>query len=441
MTIPEAGGHNSRTPFRSLPAALREPVGRVRPGWVAAVALTNLGINAAFFGPLQVLLAQQSQAFDPAHKEAVLALATGFGAAVSLVANPVAGALSDRTTSRFGRRVPWVLGGTVLAFAALLLLAGAPGVAVMVLGWCLVQAGCNAAYAAVTAAVPDQVPAAQRGQIGGIAAMGQTVGIVLGAYWPTAGGFAGYLYCPPSSCSHVRCRSCSGGAVLRWTGRTGRRSAPSRVPEGLLRVAAALPGLRLGLGADPLPGESGQQPLHTVPVLLPAGRGWVRAPAMGVLVLTGIYAAMVVVTAVLGGPWSDRVGRRKPFVVASAVTIATASVIVATVPTWPAALVAAAVLGAGFGMFLAVDFALLTQVLPNALDRGKDLGVINVAEFAAAGAGAAAGRSDCAVPGRLPRAVRRGRRRRPVGRRVRAPDQGRTVRPRAAGARTAVACP
>jgi MFS family permease len=88
---------------------------------------------------------------------------------------------------------------------------------------------------------------------------------------------------------------------------------------------------------------------------------------------------MVMATAVLGGPWSDRAGRRKPFVIASSVTIAAASVIVAAVPTWPAALVAAAVLGAGFGMFLAVDFALLTQVLPNAMDRGKDLGVINVA--------------------------------------------------------------
>jgi MFS family permease len=40
---------------------------------------------------------------------------------------------------------------------------------------------------------------------------------------------------------------------------------------------------------------------------------------------------------------------------------------------------AAMVLGAGFGMFLAVDFALLTEVLPSAADRGKDMGVINIA--------------------------------------------------------------
>ena len=33
----------------------------------------------------------------------------------------------------------------------------------------------------------------------------------------------------------------------------------------------------------------------------------------------------------------------------------------------------------GFGVYLSVDFALLTEVLPNARDRGKDLGVINIA--------------------------------------------------------------
>jgi MFS family permease len=47
--------------------------------------------------------------------------------------------------------------------------------------------------------------------------------------------------------------------------------------------------------------------------------------------------------------------------------------------TWPGAIVAAALLGFGFGVFTSVDFALMTDVLPTALDRGKDLGVINVA--------------------------------------------------------------
>jgi MFS family permease len=49
------------------------------------------------------------------------------------------------------------------------------------------------------------------------------------------------------------------------------------------------------------------------------------------------------------------------------------------VETWPAAIVAAVLFGVGFGAYLAVDQALITQVLPAARDRAKDLGVINIA--------------------------------------------------------------
>src|SRR6476620_10162269 len=118
-------------------AALAEPQRRVRPAWTAGVVLVNVGINAAFFGPLQVLLGQQAAAFDEGQKEAILALVTGAGAAVSVVANPLSGALSDRTAARRGRRVPWVVFGAVLGAAALVALAGAPNVAVMALLWCL----------------------------------------------------------------------------------------------------------------------------------------------------------------------------------------------------------------------------------------------------------------------------------------------------------------
>lgn len=96
-------------------------------------------------------------------------------------------------------------------------------------------------------------------------------------------------------------------------------------------------------------------------------------------VLTGIYAACLVATTVVGGIWSDRVGRRRVFVAVSGLVAATASVILAVTQTWPGALVAAVVLGTGYGVYTAVDFALITQVLPAAEARAKDLGVINIA--------------------------------------------------------------
>ena len=58
------------------------------------------------------------------------------------------------------------------------------------------------------------------------------------------------------------------------------------------------------------------------------------------------------------------------------------ALILAFFPFFPAVMVGAFVLGLGYGMYLAVDQALVTQVLPAAFDRGRDLGVINIANSA-----------------------------------------------------------
>jgi MFS family permease len=108
----------------------------------------------------------------------------------------------------------------------------------------------------------------------------------------------------------------------------------------------------------------------------------VADPGGSLLVMILIYTAGMVATAVVGGRLSDKSGRRKIFVVWSGIVIALAAAVLAIWPNWPASLVASFLLGAGYGVFLAVDMALITQVLPAATDRAKDLGVINIATAA-----------------------------------------------------------
>ena len=364
--------------------ALAEPTDRVRPLWTTGVVLVNLGINAAFFGPIQVLLGQQAEHFDPGQKEAILALVTGAGAAVSMVANPLFGAFSDRTTSRFGRRVPWVLAGAILGAAALIGLAGAPNVAVMTLLWCLVQAGCNGAYAAITAAVPDRVPVPQRATVGGLAAMGQTVGILLGAVIAAvvSGNFAlGYVACAAALVAGVVMYlfksddaplPAAARPALNWADFMFSFIRPLRHPDF---AWAWITRLLVNIGNHMVT-------LYLLFFLADAvhlKETTGMEPAVGVLVLTGLYCVFVIITSVIGGRLSDRMGKRKPLVIASSAIIAAASLILAFAPTWIGGIVGASVLGIGFGAYLAVDFALITQVLPSAGDRGKDLGVINIA--------------------------------------------------------------
>jgi hypothetical protein len=82
---------------------LAEPTRKVGKRWIALIALANLGLSFGYLGPLGVLLPDQVQAIaGSAHKVAALGWVTGIGAAVAMISNPVAGALSDRTTGRIG---------------------------------------------------------------------------------------------------------------------------------------------------------------------------------------------------------------------------------------------------------------------------------------------------------------------------------------------------
>jgi MFS family permease len=92
-----------------------------------------------------------------------------------------------------------------------------------------------------------------------------------------------------------------------------------------------------------------------------------------------VYALTLLLTAVVFGVWSDRLGRRKIFVIWSGLVSGCAAALLGVGQSWPTALVAAVVMGCAYGIYTSVDFALITEVLPTAADRGKDLGVINIA--------------------------------------------------------------
>jgi MFS family permease len=364
-----------------VPAALAEPTVVPPSRWVALLALASVGMWAGFFGPIQVLLAQQAEALDAADKEQVLALVTGVGAFVSVVCNPLAGAFSDRTTVRAGRRLPWLVGGALGGAASLVLLSVAPNVPVMLLGWCGVQATLNAMLAAVTAMVPDQVPIERRGRIGGIVAVAQTVGVVAGTGIAAATGSiaAGYL--------SIAAFLVALAVPFSLSSRDVALPAAYRPPFSL---RAFLASFWISPRAHP---DFGWAWLTRFLVNLGNALGllyllYFLQDVLGfssdeaenrVFVLTALYALTLVATTVVSGAWSDRLGRRKVFVIWSGLVSGCAAGLLGIGQTWPAALAAAVVMGCAYGIYTAVDFALITEVLPAAVDRAKDLGVINIA--------------------------------------------------------------
>ena len=145
----------------AVPVPAVDAVAQPRVGWrfVLPYVVATVAMWMSFNAPGQVLIGQQLIALDEADKERNLAIVLGVGAAISLVANPIFGTLSDRSRSTRGRRRPFLLGGAIGACVGLAVLAVAPSVAVLLIGWCLVQGSLNCYQAAITAIIPDRVPA------------------------------------------------------------------------------------------------------------------------------------------------------------------------------------------------------------------------------------------------------------------------------------------
>lgn len=368
---------------------LAEPVERVGRGWITLIALGNLALFMAYFGPLAVLLPNQVQAVTgQAHKVVDFAWVTGLGAVVAMIANPLAGALSDRTAGRFGRRHPWTLGGTIASAAALAMLAGQHTIAGIIIGWCLAQAGLNAMQAGLAAEVPDRVPVTQRGAVSGWIGIPTTAAVVLSVILVSkvVSGNSGY----------VLLAACTVALVLPFVVYTSdaRLSRAQREPfdwRAFLNSFWLSPKLHPDFGWAWLTrflmvlGNS-----TAVLYLLYFLRDRVHYSRLfpgqqaedGLAILLLVYTVVAAATMVTAGAVSDRSGRRRRSVAVAGVIMAVPAIILALWPTWPATLTAAVILGVGFGVYLSVDQALITQVLPAATGRAKDLGMISVASSA-----------------------------------------------------------
>jgi MFS family permease len=387
---------------RVVPLALAEPSVHVKPGWITGLSLASLGMWMASLTPIQVLLPIQLQNIDKAHKLVTLAIVSGVGAVASVLATPIAGALSDRTTYAFsffglnGRRHRWTLIMALLGAVSMVVLAHQQTVAGVAILWVLFSAFQNGEYASLSAAVPDHVPVRQRATVAGWVGMPQALGLVLGTVLVVlvlgSNVISGYyvmaallflLVIPfvfmtpdhPLDPQHVDAFSWRKLLGSYWI-------SPREYPDfAWAWITRFLASLAIAMGT-----------LYLLYFLRDKVKLYAHnhiPAATGLLILIVIYTACVVITAIVGGVISDRIGKRKMIVTVSGALMGLAAVLLTFVETWDAALVAAVLFGMGFGAYLAVDQALITQVLPAAADRAKDLGIINIAIVGPAAIGAA----------------------------------------------------
>ncbi|WP_163510832.1 MFS transporter [Fodinicola acaciae] len=361
-----------------MATALQEATTPATGGWIAKWTFASFGWLMPYYAAAQVLLPKQADQVAGNSREAVIGVVTVVASVVTIVVNIAVGAWSDRTLHRRGRRQVWVLGGTLVTGVFLAAQGFQTTVVGMVLVWALVQVGLSMSSAALSAAIPDDVPVNQRAFVSAFWGVSSTVGPLIGialvslVLTEVLPGFLGIAIL---------------AVLLSLPFAFGTRGVPltkdQRPPFSLRRTLIGI--------VEPLRHRdfswawSGRFFIQLSNALIQVYLYYLLQdrlhvdPQLWTLILVGLYTVFAVAAAIPAGRWSDRTMRRKRLVVIAAVLQGLAGLVFACFTNLPSAIVAAIFLGLGWGAYSAVDQALITQVLPKAEHRGKDLGIINIA--------------------------------------------------------------
>jgi MFS family permease len=353
--------------------------------------LQHTALSAFWFGsnflwlPLTTILiqAQIDDVVPKGSQNTAIGFALGLGGLLAVTVPPLVGAWSDRLNTRFGRRRPIMVAGTLLTFPGLFVLMAANNYPEILIGYAIIQFFFNGAQAAYAGIVPDVVPAQQVGKASGFLATMTQLGI-------GAGLGASSLF------AHNRAIYLVMGAVAALTLIPTVWAARS---EGMVRIDRP--------PARPF-GESVREflrPLHegdfawVIFTRLMVSSGItvvlyflvnffgdvVLGPKEDAAKFTSNWLLVVVLTALpfgfFGGQISDRIRRRKIFVyLAGAAQGFVALVFIAFYPkSVPLVYALGVAYGVGYGLYFAVDWALACDTLPDPKKSAKDMGLFHIA--------------------------------------------------------------
>jgi MFS family permease len=356
---------------------------RVSKGFIALLALGLFGTYLAFVTPIAISLALRVDVLAPNNPE-YLGLLLGVGSLAALLVGPLGGQLSDRTRSRFGRRRPWLVGGILVGLVGLTIMAMGPNVLVLGLGWIIAQIGLSQTTNIFTTIQADKLPESQRGRVAAITGFATMVAPVVGA---VVGGMVAsqpfLLFLAPGVVAllfvliFVLYFKDADSRGLVFGERLSLKVAlanyvfnPKRYPDfawNWLGRFLFFFGLTLNT---------------TYTAYFLAQRLDIDVQEIGGTVATfgliGILGTIIGVFA--GGFLSDKLKRRKAFVLGSAILFGVGAIVMVVAPGFALLLTGSVMCNLAIGVFSAVDQALFLDVLP---ERDTEAGrFVNITQFA-----------------------------------------------------------
>jgi MFS family permease len=353
-----------------------------RRSLMSSLLVGNLMLFATYAGIIAILLPQQVADIDPSGKVAGFAIVTAISSVVTIFVQPIVGALSDRTRARLGRRSPWIVFGGIGGGLAVIALQFSPSIFVLTVVWVVAQVLLNAWQGPMSSIIADRIGESGRATASAFAGVGTSIGAALGVI--IAGQLLthiglGYVIFgigvivvsvlfvilnPDRSSKDMQLAPFSWLAFAKsfWV-------SPRKHPD----YAWAFGGrFFMVLGYQAVSAYQLyilEDYVHLTPLQAGGTAG----------ILSVISMIAMIVSTLVFGRISDKTGRRKMFVFVATIVIAIGVLVPVISPTVGAMMIYSGVVGIGYGAYMAVDLALMIDVLPSQGDVGKDLGVLNVA--------------------------------------------------------------
>ncbi|TBH20843.1 MFS transporter [Thermus thermamylovorans] len=342
------------------------------PGWFLALSAYWFATSLKWFLVLLVILpAKVAELSPPEERASRLGFLFALGAVMAILGPPLMGYLSDR----LGRRRPFLLLGSLLTATALLLLVHAPSYGLLLLAYLLLQVGDDLATGPYSALIPDLVPRGERGTAAGYMGVLQVSGQVLG-------GVVGFLL-PLAPQAHLAALVNLLGALA--SARVVPDRLPRRNPRPLLTALAAPWGDRdfllvyltrflVMLGFYLAQTYLQYYLADAVRTFQALGRTLTEEPFQAVALLGLLISLGAALASLPAGRASDRLGR-KPLIYLSGAGLGLLMPFLLLFPRYDLFLGLALFFGLFYGVYLAVDWALVADVLRDPEAHATDMGL------------------------------------------------------------------
>ncbi|MCI1832605.1 MAG: MFS transporter [Bifidobacterium sp.] len=353
-----------------------------RKALLASLGVSYLGLFMTYAGLVAILLPQQMTNLDAAHKVTNLAFVTSISAVATIFVQPIVGAFSDRTRTRLGRRAPWILLGGIGGGICTIAIQAANTLLWIAVAWVAIQVLLNAFQGPLSAIISDRIESDNRGLASAItgvgSSLGGTVGVIVAGQLLNRIGVAytffgilviviciAFVLANPDKSSVTEVHTAMDWSAFLATFMVN----PRRHPDFFWAFGGrffmilgyqAITNYQLYIITDYI----GVNPAKTGDV---------------VSILSIISLVTVTISTLLAGRISDKLGRRKVFVGVATLFIAGSICIPLFMRTVTGMYVYGGLLGLGYGAYIAVDMAMMVDVLPSNGAAAKDLGILNVA--------------------------------------------------------------